>query len=200
MLNNSHCIFCKSENLFYILLLKIQYLIITVVLTFLSCKEITKETVSSEKMMPKEDYIFSTLISKNGEIVFEEYYNGKTKNSLCDVQSLTKGLMSILIGIAIDKEYIKNVNEPIEKYFPNEFKNLTDNKKNTITIKHLLNHTAGLPKYFWVAEHKWKKKEPPSNSKMMSLLATSNVLRFFKPGRNFDYSNTGYLVLASIVP
>jgi len=34
---------------------------------------------------------------------------------------------------------------------------------------------------------------------MMTLLESSNVLRFFKPGRNFDYSNTGYMVLASIV-
>jgi len=34
---------------------------------------------------------------------------------------------------------------------------------------------------------------------MMELLTTSNVQRFFKPGRNFDYSNTGYFVLASIV-
>ncbi len=33
----------------------------------------------------------------------------------------------------------------------------------------------------------------------MELLTTSNVLRFFKLGRNFDYSNTGYFVLASIV-
>jgi len=34
---------------------------------------------------------------------------------------------------------------------------------------------------------------------MMELLESSNVLRYFKPGRNFDYSNTGYIVLASII-
>ena len=34
---------------------------------------------------------------------------------------------------------------------------------------------------------------------MMALLESSKVQRFYKPGRNFDYSNTGYLVLASIV-
>lgn len=52
--------------------------------------------------------------------------------------------MSILVGIAIDKNYIKNVNKTITKYFSNEFKNLTDTRKQTITIKHLLNQTSGL--------------------------------------------------------
>ena len=118
---------------------KNKLLFLFIILTFgvISCKEIEQEkyeeTEFTQEIPPKDDNIFSTLISKNGTIVFQEYYNGKTKDSLCDVQSLTKGIMSILIGIAIDKEYIKNVDEPIEKYFPNEFKNLKDKKKESIT-------------------------------------------------------------------
>ncbi|WP_035084476.1 serine hydrolase [Aquimarina latercula] len=144
---------------------KIPFIIITISFTILSCKKIekekTKETVLFEKTMQQQDYIFSTLVSKNGKIVFEEYYNGKTKDSLCDVQSLTKGIMSILIGIAIDKEYIKNINEPIEKYFPEEFKNLTDNKKNTITIEHLLNQTSGLSWKGYLEHQEWLTNENP---------------------------------------
>jgi CubicO group peptidase (beta-lactamase class C family) len=82
--------------------------------------------------------------------------------------------------------------DTVTEYFPNfPFEN--------ITIKHLLNHTSGLPKYFWVAEHEWKDDHAPSNTEMMELLETSTVNKFFRPGRNFDYSNTGYFVLASIV-
>ena len=174
---------------------KIPIIIITIVLTFLSCKEIkkekSKETVSSEKAIPKEDYIFSTLISKKGKIVFEEYYNGKTKDSLCDVQSLTKGLMSILIGIAIDKEYIKNVNEPIEKYFPNEFKNLTDKKKNTITIKHLLNQTSGLSWKGYLEHQKWLNNEDPISFILKKDLESN-------PGEKYNY-NSGATHLLSVI-
>ena len=82
--------------------------------------------------------------------------------------------------------------DTVNTYFP-------DFPYKAVTIKTLLNHTGGLPKYFWIAEHKWQQKKAPSNNEMMELLTTSNVQRFFKPGRNFDYSNTGYFVLASIV-
>ena len=57
----------------------------------------------------------------------------------------------------------------------------------------------GLPKYFWVAEHKWEEKEPPTNKEMMALLEKTETPRFFRAGRNFDYSNTGYFVLAALV-
>ena len=56
-----------------------------------------------------------------------------------------------------------------------------------------------MPKYFWLAEHKWKKESPPSNMEMMQLIEKENLPPFFKPGVMFDYSNSGYMVLASIV-
>ncbi|MCL7754252.1 beta-lactamase family protein [Polaribacter sp. Z022] len=93
--------------------------------------------------------------------------------------------------ILFERNKIK-ITDTINAYFPDfPYKN--------ITIKNLLNHTAGLPKYFWVAEHKWKKNKAPTNSEMMQLLTATKVNRFFKPGRNFDYSNTAYFVLASII-
>lgn len=82
--------------------------------------------------------------------------------------------------------------DTVNHYFPNfPYEN--------VTIKNLLNHTSGLPNYFWVAEHKWGKAKAPTNIEMMELLETSDVQRFFKPGQKFNYSNTGYFVLASIV-
>ncbi len=65
---------------------------------------------------------YSIIVSKNDKVVLEEYYNGKTEDSLTNVQSLTKGVISILIGIAIEEKFTASENESIEKYFPNEFK------------------------------------------------------------------------------
>ena len=85
-----------------------------------------------------------------------------------------------------------NLDDLVTKYYPNF-------PYEEVTIKHLLNHTAGLPKYFWLAEHKWENEKAPTNKEMMQMLADHKVERYFRPGRNFDYSNTGYFVLASIV-
>ncbi|NAY91104.1 serine hydrolase [Muricauda sp. JGD-17] len=171
------------------------FLLITIIFIVSSCKEVKKEksieTAASEKVIPTDDFIFSTLISKNGEIVFQEYYNGKTIDSLCDVQSLTKGLMSILIGIAIDKEYIKDVDEPIVKYFPNEFKNLTDTKKNTITIKHLLNQTSGLSWKGYLEHEEWLNNEDPISFVLKKDLENN-------PGEKYNY-NSGATHLLSVI-
>lgn len=174
---------------------KLHFLLIALLFGVISCKEIkkenSKETESSEEILPKDDDIFSTLVSKNGTIVFQEYYKEKTKDSLCDVQSLTKGIMSILIGIAINKEYIKNIEEPIEKYFPTEFKNLTVKKKKTITIKHILNQTSGLSWKGYLEHEGWLNNEDPISFVLKKELEN-------EPGENYNY-NSGATHLLSVI-
>lgn len=170
-------------------------LLIIIVLLFASYSEAKKESQKTkkafEKVKPIEEYIFSTLVSKNGEVILEEYYNGKTKDSLCDVQSLTKGLISILVGIAIDKGYIKSVDEPIRKYFPHEFNNLTDKTKSTITIKHLLNQTSGLSWQGYLEHKEWLNSEDP-----ISFVLTKNLEN--TPGEKYNY-NSGATHLLSVI-
>lgn len=152
-----------------------------------------------QRVNKRHDFHGSVLVAKEGKIVYQNqvgYANFKTKEplnntSLFQLASVSKQFTAAAIMMLYERNKIK-LTDTVNAYFPNfPYKN--------VTIKNLLNHTAGLPKYFWVAEHKWKKESAPTNADMMELLASSNVQRFFKPGRNFDYSNTGYLVLASIV-
>jgi len=147
----------------------------------------------------RHDFHGSLLVAKKGKIVYNNqvgYKNfGRKKEPLDEkstfqLASVSKQFTAAAIMILFEKNKIK-LSDTVNKYFPNfPYEN--------VTIKNLLNHTSGLPKYFW-AEHKWKQKDAPVNSEIMQLLETSNVQRFYKPGYKFDYSNTGYLVLASIV-
>jgi CubicO group peptidase (beta-lactamase class C family) len=165
----------------------------------------TTQKVSSKldslllRINKRHDFHGSVLVAKNGKIVYNNhvgYADFKKKEllnetSLFQLASVSKQFTAAAIMLLYQRNQIK-LTDTVNIYFPDfPYKN--------VTIKNLLNHTAGLPKYFWVAEHKWKKESAPTNSEMMELLATSNVQRFFKPGYNFDYSNTGYFVLASIV-
>ncbi len=174
---------------------KFHFLLIVLIFGAISCKEIKKEKpkegVLSIKTQSKENYIFSTLISKNGTVVLQEYYNGKTKESLCDVQSLTKGIMSILIGIAIDKEYIKSEEESIEKYFQKEFENLNDKKKKAITIKHILNQTSGLSWKGYLEHKEWLNSESPILFVLEKSLEN-------EPGEKYNY-NSGATHLLSVI-
>ena len=152
-----------------------------------------------QRINKRHDFHGALLVAKNGKILYDShigYANFKrkitlNKTSAFQLASVSKQFTAAAIMLLYERNQIK-LTDTVNKYFsgfPYEH----------VTIKNLLNHTGGLPKYFWVTEHKWQGKKAPSNGEMMTLLESSNVLRFFKPGRNFDYSNTGYAVLASIV-
>ena len=89
----------------------------------------------------KKDKVDSVLVQRNNAVIFEYYRNKKMKEKQHKIYSVTKSILSALIGIAIDKGYIENVNTPIINFFP-EFNKDKENQK--ITIKHLLTMTSGL--------------------------------------------------------
>ena len=152
-----------------------------------------------KRINKRHDFHGAILVAKNEKIVYNNqigYADFKKKerlneSSMFQLASVSKQFTAAAIMLLNERNQIQ-LTDTVNSYFP-------DFPYENVTIKNLLNHTAGLPKYFWIAEHKWKQEKAPSNSEMMELLESSNVQRFFKPGRNFDYSNTGYFVLASIV-
>ncbi len=145
------------------------------------------------------DFHGSVLVAKNGKLIFNKEYgyadfNKKTKihkNSSFQLASVSKQFTAVGILILFERGLL-GLDDHVIKYFP-------DFPYKEITIRQLLNHTSGLPKYFWLAEHKWNKEKPPVNSEMIELISEYKLPLFFKPGSRFDYSNTGYLVLASII-
>jgi CubicO group peptidase (beta-lactamase class C family) len=59
---------------------------------------------------------FSLLVQRNGILVAEEYFHGFTPDSLHDVRSVTKSVISALVGIAIEEGFLPSVDEPIGTY------------------------------------------------------------------------------------
>jgi len=152
-----------------------------------------------KRIHKRHDFNGSLLVAKAGKIMYSNQvgyadFRKKKLLDICDafqLASVSKQFTAAAIMILYERDLIR-LSDTVNNYFPGfPYKG--------VTIQHLLNHTAGLPKYFWVAEHKWEHKNAPTNSEMMELLEASNVQRFFRSGRNFDYSNTGYVVLASII-
>jgi CubicO group peptidase (beta-lactamase class C family) len=147
----------------------------------------------------RHDFHGSILVAKNGKLLYSKeigYADFKKrteldKYSVFQLASVSKQFTATAIMI-LNERGLLDLDDLVTKYYPNF-------PYEDVTVQHLLNHTSGLPKYFWLAEHKWEKEKAPTNNEMMQMLAYHKVERFFRPGRNFDYSNTGYFVLASIV-
>ena len=60
------------------------------------------------------------------------------------IHSNTKSITSALVGIALDKGYIKSVNQPVIEFFPEKTIANLDAQKRSITLEHLLTMASGL--------------------------------------------------------
>lgn len=86
----------------------------------------------------------SLLVVKNGNLIHERYYNEKNDHRPQHLQSVTKSITSLLVGIAIDKGYISSDMATVGKYFPNYFSKHHSQDKQNITIQQLLTMTTAL--------------------------------------------------------
>jgi CubicO group peptidase (beta-lactamase class C family) len=145
-------------------------------------------------------YIHSIAIIRNDKLVLEQYFNGYSQNSFNDTYSVTKSFCSALVGIAIDKQYIKNVNDPIKTYLAQQYNDVDWTGKDSITIHDLLTMSAGL---------EWDESTAPygspgnSHTKMsQSPEQVKYVLQrpvVAKPGTVFDYNSGGVVTLGKII-
>jgi hypothetical protein len=95
----------------------------------------------------REQYkrIDAMLILRNNKLVYENYFHGYSSDIEHNIFSAGKSITSILVGIAIDKGFIKSVDTPIVEMLP-EYTSLKnpDPRKNEITVANLLNMSSGL--------------------------------------------------------
>ena len=81
------------------------------------------------------------MVIKNDTIVYEHYREGINKNKQLTYFSVSKSILSILVGMALEEGAIHSVDDPITDYIP-----LLREKQGfeQITIEHLLKHTSGI--------------------------------------------------------
>jgi CubicO group peptidase (beta-lactamase class C family) len=163
-------------------------------------REVNRKLDSTfERFNKRHDFHGSVLVAKNGKIVFKDHYGyadfrARTEiddNSLFQLASVSKQFTAAAVLILKERGEL-SLEDKVTDFYP-------DFPYTEVTVRHLLNHTSGLPKYFWLAEHEWDDELAPTNEEMMALMAEHKLNPFFRPGANFDYSNTGYFVLSAIV-
>lgn len=152
--------------------------------------------MDSAKLLIADEFIqnrlsdaFSLLVVKNGYLVFEKYYSWGSFEKYAVVHSVTKSVTSALIGIALDKGYLKSVDQKLIEFFPEYITDDLDPRKKEISLKHLLTMSAGFS---------WNDRGPV----MGDWYTSSNWAKFTiqlpqenNPGEVFNYnSSTSHLL------
>ncbi len=86
--------------------------------------------------------ITGVVVLKNGMVSYEKYFKGCTENSHVHVYSVTKSIISALIGIALDKGHIKSIEQRVLDFFPEYQVKKGEHTIQNITIQDMLTMTA----------------------------------------------------------
>ena len=89
-----------------------------------------------------DDNITGILIQKDGENMYERYFRGCSAENAAHVYSVTKSVLSMLIGIAIKEGMIKSVDQKVLDFFPDYEVLPNETTIQLVTIRHLLTMTA----------------------------------------------------------
>lgn len=174
-------------------------------LSIFSCQP-KKERTPPAGLTIKLDSLFNTapdfsgvvLVAADGKPVYYKAFgfkNFETKEvldtaSVFELASVSKQFTAMVIMMLKEKGLL-NYDDGIEKYIPGL-------PYAGITIRHLLNHTSGLPDYQAVMDQYWDKSKVAGNDDNIAFLKKYKPVARFEPGEKYEYSNTGYMLLASI--
>jgi len=150
-----------------------------------------------DMILKKDLDIYSVLVVRNGYIVLDAYSYPRNADLTHNIYSCTKSVTSALIGIAIDKGYIKGVNQPVLDFFKKrDAENLDANKK-AMTLEHLLTMTTGLEcrdsyLYHWngLMQMKW-------SADWVQFIIDLPMAE--APGTRFEYCNGASFLLSAIL-
>ena len=154
-----------------------------------------------QKLKKKTSFNGTVLFAEKGRIVLEKSYGlrnlctrkGELKNDdIYQLSSVSKMFTAEAIMILKNRGLI-DYDEDIRKYIP-------ELPYEDITVRMLLTHRSGLPRYETMADENWPdKKVPFTNDDMIEYFVKYKPTRYSKPDSYFHYCNVNYAMLASIV-
>jgi CubicO group peptidase (beta-lactamase class C family) len=96
-----------------------------------------------EDIAKKNLNIRSVLVVRNGYLVTEAYFHPYEQDTPIQIASVTKSFIGTLVGMAVDKGYIKSVDEPLLGFYEGRRLAQRDPNKEAVTLEHLLTMTSG---------------------------------------------------------
>jgi CubicO group peptidase (beta-lactamase class C family) len=137
--------------------------------------------------------LYGLLVVKNGYLVAEKYFHGKSISQLSSRASVTKSITSALVGIALEQGCLSSVDQKMIEFFPELVDKIEDPRKKEITIRQMLQMRAGYP---------WEESSQELFDLMFTGFRTTNLVDVplvRDPGTGFDYSNMTTHLLGIIV-
>jgi len=138
------------------------------------------------------------IVTRGDQILYEEYFQGNSETSRTVVWSVSKSVVSALLGIAIEEGFIGDVTDPVSHYVPS----LVASGYNGVSIKDVLQMSSGIDfdENYFDASSDFNKMAPrsvglggPLEDILLSLENKD------EPGTVWEYTSSDSQVLGMVV-
>jgi CubicO group peptidase (beta-lactamase class C family) len=134
------------------------------------------------------------IVIRDGELLYERYFNGDTRSSIQTSFSVAKSYLSALVGVAVD-EGLLDLDDPITDHIPELLDR--DRRFSRITVEHLISMASGLRyEETWLP---WGDDAQTYYSANLRELALEDTEIVEPPGRTWHYNNYNPLLLGMIL-
>ncbi|WP_192822359.1 serine hydrolase [Rufibacter sp. LB8] len=166
-----------------------------------SIRQLTRQLDSVFKYFNKKrGFNGAVLVTKYDQVIYKgafgmaDFYkrDSNTVETAFQLASVSKQFTAVAI-MMLQEEGELSYDDSVQRFFP-EF------PYHGITVRQLLTHQSGLSNYTYFADKLWPNRQQNlTNKDVIDLMVAHQPKPYFKPNTRFDYSNTGYSLLASIV-
>ena len=159
----------------------------------LSLAAAAREGFDAERLRDAEQRLASTpeltsvLVSRHGRLVLERYYHGMSRDKNWSLYSVTKSIVSALVGIAVREHRIADVDEKLVSVFPNDVRPDGDPRVLAITVRDLLTMSAGYR----------NENTPYESDNWIRALLNRPILS--QPGKVFSYDDGSAHLLSAVL-
>ena len=141
----------------------------------------------------------NVLIAEKGKIFYQRSFGladfdnhlPLNDSSVFELASIGKQFTAMGI-LLLEKQGKLDLDDSLRKFYP-------DLPYHSITIHQMLTHTSGLPDYFDFMYNNWDLRKIAYNNDVIKIMVKEKPVIHFKPGTKWEYCNTGYVLLASII-
>lgn len=139
--------------------------------------------------------VHSVQIVRRGKLVLDAYIYPFEPARRHDVASVTKSVTSLLTGLAIDRRHLPDAGLSLRQAFPDRHSQASDERRNRITIEHLLSMTAG-----------WDCGLEPKEARLFEMRRSTDWLQFMldlpmlaEPGTRWAYCSGNCHILSILL-
>ncbi|HMR19495.1 MAG TPA: serine hydrolase domain-containing protein [Sphingobacterium sp.] len=153
-----------------------------------------------QKLHQRLGFNGNVLVAKKGKIIYQNTFgwadylhrDSLKIDSKFELASVSKPLTALAVLQLVEQGKL-DLDALVSSFFP-------DFPYEGVTVRQLLAHRSGLPNYIYLVDKIWEdKRKGMTNADALALLTEHKPAREGAPDGRFQYNNSNYMLLASIV-